>query len=172
MDRHTGIVIAASVVIASSVAYSAFNVMTLDQIQIRWNDRGSFGFITMLNGGVIEVCNSSFVPLSFHGISIVMLWEGNEIGRFVTNGATVQPNSSVEIDGEGTMTGMAAGILSMYVDTEMSGNDIATINSDSMSVVTLADTAILGIVPFSAQEQYSGPEFFEMMNDRSGDGGC
>lgn len=172
MDKHAGIVIVASIVIIASVGYSAFNVITLDQIQIKWNDRGSFDFMTMLNGGVIQVCNSSFIPLSFNGISIISFWDGEEVGRFVAKGATVQPNSMIEVKGEGDMTSLAAGIFSMYIDTEMSGNDIARIDSNSMVVLTSIDTSILGIIPFSVTSQYSGQEFFEIMNGKSGDYSC
>jgi len=172
LDRHAGIVILASIVIAASVGYSSFSAVTLDQIQIKWNDRGSFGFITMLNGGMIEVCNSSFVPLSFNQISIVAFLDGEEAGRFTAGGTTVQPGSSAELRGDGEMTGSAAGMFSTYIDTETPGNNIARVDSSSIAVLTSIDTAVLGMIPFSVTEWYSGQEFFEMMNEKSEGYGC
>ena len=172
MNGNVVIVVIASVIIVASVGYSIFNIVTLDQIQIKWNDRGSFDFMTMLNGGVVEVCNSSSIPLSFNGITIATFWEGEEIGRFATNGATVQPNSSTEINGKGYMTSLAANMFSMYIDAEMTSGDFARIDPSSMTVMASVDTTILGVIPFSVTEEYSGQEFFEIMNDVSGNYDC
>ncbi len=172
LDKHSGIVIVAAAVIIASVGYSVFNAMTLDQIQIKWNERGSFNFLTMLNGGVIEVCNSSLIPLSFNGISIVTFWDGEMIGRFATGAATVQPDSVIEITGDGEMTGLAASIFSMYVDAEISGDDFARMDTDAITVMTSMDTMVLGIIPFSITEWYSGQEFFEIMGGMSEDYSC
>lgn len=172
MDKHAWIVVLASVVIAVSVGYSSFSAVTLDQIQMKWNDRGSFDFVTMLNGGIIEVCNSSFVPLSFNQISIATFLDGEEVGRLTAGGTTVQPGSSAELRGVGEMTGSAAGIFASYIDTEMSGSSIAGIDPSSVAVLTSIDTSVFGMIPFSVTERHSGQEFFEMMNGKSGDYGC
>ena len=172
MDRHAGIVAVASVVIAASVGYSAFSVLTLDELQIKWNDRGSFDFMTMLNGGVIEVCSSSSIPLRFSGITIETFYNGEAVGRFVTGGATVQPGSAQELDGRGEMTSMAGSIFSMFVDTEMSGTDIARIDADAMTVRTGIDAVVLGLIPYTVSKEYAGQEFFDAMNGGAEGYGC
>lgn len=172
MNRHSGIVIAASIVIGASVGYSAFNAATLEELEFKWNDRGSFDYLTMLNGGVIEVCNSSWVPLRFTGLTAEMFYQGEEVGRFGVRGATVQPNSAIELPGEGEMTSFAGQIISMYLDTEISGTEIARMDSDAMRVVTSVDAVFWGIIPYSVTDTYTGEEFFKIMNGQSSEYGC
>ena len=164
MDKHAGIVIIASIVIVASLGYSAFNAVTLEKLEFEWNDRGSFDYLTMLNGGVIKVCNTSFVPLKFNGLTITTLYKEDEMGRFTVHGATVQPNSSIELAGEGQTTSLAGQILSMYIDTEVSGTELIRVDSEDMKIITSIDTVLLGVIPYAVTSTYTGEEFFDIMN--------
>ena len=164
MDKHAGIIILSSIIIAISLGYTAINAVTLDELELEWNDRGSFDYLTMLNGGVIKVCNTSFIPLKFNELNIEAFYQKDEIGTFSVQGTTVQPNSMIELSGKGKMTSLAGQIISMYLDTEISGKEVMRIDSDAMKVVTSIDTVLLGIIPYSVINTYTGQEFFEIMN--------
>ena len=180
MDKHFGIIVIASIVIASSLGYTAFNAVTLEKLELKWNDRGSFDYLTMLNGGILEVCNTSFIPLKFDGLSIEVFYREDQVGVFsvpdtsataTTTATIVQPNTTIEVSGKGKMTSLAGQIVSMYLDTEISGRDLARVDSDEMTVITSIDTTLLGVIPYSVTKQYTGQEFFEIMNGQN-DNGC
>ena len=172
MNKHSAIVILASIVIVASIGYSMFNVTTLDKLQFKWNERSSFDYLTMLNGGVVEVCNTSLIPLKFNGLNFVTFYEDQEVGRFFVEGSTIQPNSKSELKGKGEMTSLAGQMVSMYMDSEYLGGDFARIDSSSMVVFTVVDTTVLGVIPYSVTNQYSGEEFFHIMNGNTGDYSC
>lgn len=172
MNKHTAIIIVASVVIVTTVGYSVFSAMTLDQLQLTWHQSGSFDYLTMLNGGQLKVCNPSFIPLQFHGLTIRTVYDGSEVGRFYTSGAIIEPDSAVKLAGTGESTGLTGQMISMYLDTEISGTDIMRVNSDAMQVVTSIDTALIGVIPYSVSDVYTGKEFFTMMNGYSGNYDC
>jgi hypothetical protein len=60
-------------------------------------------------------------------------------------------------------------ILFSSLDTAMSGSgQDARINIDNMQVITTLDTKVIGVIPFSITQQYSGQEFVDMMNQKTG----
>ena len=172
MDKNTKIVIIASIVIVASIGYSVFSAVSLGELEVKWNERGSFDYMTMLNGGVIEVCNPSDIQLGFNSLGIVALYQENEVGRFDTEGAVVQPNSAIEILGKGETTSLAGQIMSMYLDTEISGTEVIRIDSEDMSIVTSIDTVLLGVIPYSVSSTYTGQEFYKIMNGQTEEYSC
>lgn len=170
--RHVLVAVAASAIIAGSAGYAALDTALLEDLQVRWNQRGSFGYMSMLNGGIIEVCNPAFMPLSFHGVSISASYRGQDVGTFVTGGATVPPGSGQELAGRGQAAGAAGRMFSMYVDTEMTGADMARVDAGQIDAVLSVDTAVFGAIPWSITKTYSGQEFFDMMNGGGPDYAC
>ncbi len=172
MDKHLGIVLVASAVIAASIGYSAFNVSTWEQVQIKWNERSSFSFVSFLRGGVIEVCNTSFTPLKFNQLSMVTLYQGEEVARFTTGGATVQPNSMVELAGKTELREGTDRMVSGFIDVGNSGGKMPSLDEGAITVQTSLEANILGVIPITVTSEYTGPEFLDMIEDRSGRYSC
>ena len=166
LNLHVLVVVVASVAIAASVGHSVLNVVALDSVQAKWNDQSNFGFMTMLNGGVIDICNTAPVPASFNGLSVIVYYRGQEAGRFDAGGTTVQPNSATSLTGRGDVTGLAGDIFSAYVDAELTRTSITGTDANDMTAVMIMKTAVIGVIPFDVSKEYGGREFFDMMNDK------
>lgn len=172
MNRHAVITMIALVIIAGSLGYTTMGVLALEDVQVRWNQRSSFDFLTMLNGGIMEICNPSFMQLRLDGVAVIVTYQHDEIGRFVSDRHMIGPNEQVEVAGRGETGGVATRILSSYIDAELSGGDLARINDDMIGVKMEMDTTILGVVPVTIEKQYTGQEFQDMMDDRLGTYTC
>lgn len=172
MDRHAVVVVAASVAIASAAGYSAFGAAALNDLRVSWSGGESFDFITMLNGGVIRICNPSPVPLSFGGLSIVAHYRGGEIGRLVAPGAAVPPGAALEVAGRGEAPSRTESMFSAHIGSGISGTDPPMVDADAMTVSVSADTHILGFIPVTVTSEYPGREFVDMMSGGGADPRC
>lgn len=172
-DRHAVVAVTASIVMICSAGYVVAGAVMLDDLQVRWNQRGgSFGYVSMLNGGVVEVCNPGFLPLAFQSLSMSVSYRGQDVGEFVTGAAAVPSGSERELAGDGRVADAAGRMFSMYVDTKMSGTDVARrVDSGQVDVLRSVEAPVLGFIPWSVTKTYSGQEFFDMM-DGGGDYGC
>jgi hypothetical protein len=81
----------------------------------------------------------------------------------------VLPHNTVTVDGKFTTDDKRVSqILFSSLDTALSGSgQAARINVNNMQVVSTLDTKIIGVIPFSMTQQYSGQEFVEMMNQKT-----
>ncbi len=172
MDKHLGIVLIASAVIVASIGYSVLSVSTWEQVQIKWNERSSFSFVSFLRGGVIEVCNTSFTPLKFNQLSLVTFYRGQEIASFTTGGAIVQPNSMVELAGKAEVGEDAGRIVSGFIGAGGAGGKISNLDEGAITVKTSLETNIFGVIPTTVTSEYDGQEFLDMIEDRSGQYRC
>ena len=172
MNKHTAIVIIASVVIASSFVYSGWNIYAADQLQVRGVD-GLFSYFEMMSDGNIEVCNSFPFYVNFNKINIVLYFEGKNKGTFSTLPITLSPSSSLIVNGTfKTDTYTEIQYLSLHFDTMFSGSSPVRIDPKKFSVVTEIQTPIIGIIPYSVTKQYSGLGFWNIMSGDSGDFNC
>lgn len=167
-NRHTIIVIASIIVIAGSLGYSSLNLVSAKDLQFRWHQVGSFDFLSILFGGKLTVCNNSEYPANFQRYSFTMIYDGNDLGTFTTDGGGVAPHTSAMVDGNlKTADKKITQMFFSFLDTELGGTDVTRVNADKMQITTTLDTTIVGIAPFSITQQYSGQEFLQMMNQKT-----
>ena len=68
MNKHTVIVIIASMVIAAPFVYAAWNIISLENLELRSSEHGRFSFFEISNGRSIEACNPSPFLTNFEAI--------------------------------------------------------------------------------------------------------
>jgi len=172
MDKFTVIVIIASVIIAASFVYSILNIYAADQLQLRGVD-GEFSYYELISDGNIEVCNSFPFYVNFNKFDIVPYIEGENKGTFSTLPITLSPFSSLIVNGTfKSDTYEEIQYYSLSFDTIFSGGGSERIDPSKLSVVTEIQTPIIGVIPYSVTKQYSGMDFWNIMNGNGGNFNC
>lgn len=168
-NKHTIVVVLSIIVIAASLGYSSLNLLSAKDLQFRWYQPDSFDLLSIIFGGKISACNNSDYPASFASYSFDVIFEEQNLGTFTANGAGLAPHTSAMVDGKfATDNRQVANILLASLDTALSGSgQAARINPDNMQVITTLETKIIGLVPFSLTQQYSGAEFVQMMGQKT-----
>ncbi|KAF6243640.1 hypothetical protein C6988_02165 [Nitrosopumilus sp. b1] len=172
VNRHSIIVIIASIVIVGTFAYSFVNASLLDNIEFRWHQKGAFDFIAMMHGGKISLCNTSAFPVSIGGINMDLYFDNQKLGTYFIEPITIEGKSIVETSGRSDMKEKSSQAMLLFMDTEFSGTDIARVDSSRMFVQVNYITSILGFIPITVSNVYSGYEFHQIMNDANGDFSC
>jgi hypothetical protein len=168
-NKHTIIVIASVVVIAATIGYSSLNLVFAKDLQFRWHQQGSFDLLSIMFNGRLVACNDSDYPANFHQYSIKIFFDGQDLGTFETHSAGVMPHSTTTVAGKFEAGDMRVSqMLFSSLDTALNNNAAAArIDPSKMHVTTTLESKIIGIVPFSLTQQYSGAEFLEMMNQKT-----
>lgn len=169
VNRHTIIVIVSIIVIAGTVSYSSLSIFTANDLQFRWHRADSFDLFSLMIGGNLLVCNNSDYPTTFRSYTLDLVYGDEELGRFTADGAALSPHTSTMVTGKfSTDDKQVANILLASLDTAISGSEqAARINPENMEVTATLETTIIGLVPFTTTQQYSGPEFVEMMRQKT-----
>jgi hypothetical protein len=168
-NKHTIVVILSVIVIAASLGYSSLNLFSANNLQFRWYQADSFDLLSIMFGGKMSVCNNSDYPAAFSSYSFDVIYEEQNLGTFTVNGAGLAPHTNTMVDGKfATDNKQVANILFASLDTALSGSgQAARINPNHMTVITTLETKIIGLVPFSVTQQYSGDEFVQMMGQKT-----
>ena len=172
VNKHSIIVIIASIVIVGTFTYSLVNALSLENIEFRWHQKGSFDFITMMHGGKIQLCNTAELPVSVNGINMDLYFDNQKLGTYLVEPVAIKGNSMVEVNGRSDMKEKSTQIMLLFMDTEFSGTDIARVDSNRMYVQVNYNTSILGFIPFTVSNAYSGYEFHQTMNDADNSFAC
>jgi hypothetical protein len=173
MNKHSVIVIIASIVIAGTLVFTALNIYAADQIQLRVTDQEGFRYFKLINDGMISICNPLPFYASFNDFNIIMFYEGNNKGTFSVQGIVLEPNSGITTRGKFSSDSFEeVQYLSLHYDAQFSGTGPIRIDPAKLEIVTEIHTPIVGFIPFSVTNQYSGLKFWEMMNSDSEEYSC
>jgi len=173
MNKHSVIVIIASIVIAGTLVFTALNIYTADQIQLRATDQEGFRYFKLINDGMISICNPLPFYASFNDFNIIIFYEGNNKGTFSVQGIVLEPNSDITTRGKFRSDSFEeVQYLLLHYDAQFSGTGPIRIDPEKLEIVTEIHTPIIGYIPFSVTNQYSGLEFWEMMNNDSEEYSC
>ena len=173
MNKHSVIVIIASIVIAGTLVFTALNIYTADQIQLRVTDQEGFRYFKLINDGMISICNPLPFYASFNDFNIIIFYEGNNKGTFSVQEIGLDPNSSITTRGKFHSDSFEeVQYLSLHYDAQFSGTGPIRIDPTKLEIVTEIHTPIIGFIPFSVTNQYLGLEFWEMMNNDSEEYSC
>ena len=165
MNKHTLIVIIASVVIAISVGFSGWNVYAAEQVEFMKTEQ-YFSYFGFMNGGKITVCNPLPFYANFNDVKISMIFDERNVGVLSFSEIQLEPNSEVEVQGEFASENFKeAQYLSLHFDSMY--NDVIPnrIDQEKMNVITEIQTNIIGVIPYSTTNQYPGLEFWKLMED-------
>jgi len=173
MNKHTVIVVIASVVIASAFGYSGWNIYAADQLQIKWTEEGRFSYFEMINDDDIEICNPLPFFVNFNRFDIVTFFDKEPQGTYSAFGTTIPPSSSSVVNGTfKSEVIVEAQYFFLHFDSMFSGTAPVRIDPTKFFVVTEIQTPIIGLIPYSVTKQYSGMDFWNIMNGKDGDFNC
>lgn len=163
-NKHTIIVLASIVVIASSIGYSSLNLISASALDFKWATK-NFDFLALMYGGKMQVCNPSDYSASFTKYEFSVLYDSKHLGTFTVPGAGIAPHSKAVVSGKFEADDkQVAQIFFTFLDTEVKGTDVARIDGSKMQVLTTLDYSVMGLIPFSTSHEYSGQEFLKIMN--------
>ena len=165
MNPHTIIVAIASVVIAGTVAFSAFGVVVADGIRLGAPDDEGFSYFRMINGEKVSVCNPTMLYARINGLDITIINGGSQIGQLSLPGRFLEPNSAYVEQGQFT-TGVQEEVQYLALHFDAMANDVIPqrIDPASLVITTEVRASILGFVPYSATKSYQAFDFTDMMN--------
>ncbi len=173
MNKHTAIVIIASFIIAGPFVFAAWNIYGIQQIQFVGTEEKKFNYFDMINDGEINVCNPNPFYVVFDKMDILMIFEQRDKGRFSIQGTTLSPSSVTTLEGKfRSDTFQESQYLSLHFDGMFSGSAPIRIDPSKFAIATETHTSIIGIIPYSITQQYSGFDFWNMMNDKGGQLSC
>ncbi|MFB5631210.1 MAG: thr operon leader peptide [Nitrosopumilaceae archaeon] len=173
MDKHTVIVIIASIAIVIPFVYSGWNIYAVNQLQIHDTSEDGFRFFDMISEGKILICNPSPFFVNFNKLNIITYFDSNNKGKFSSNPINISPISSVIINGTFSSESFPeAQYLALHFDGIFSGAAPERIDPRKLMIVTEFETPILGIIPYTVTKQYSGLYFWETMNGDIGEFNC
>ena len=99
MNRYSIVTAIAIAVIVIPFTYSGLNIFGGQQLEYRWDNPGEFSFFAMSNHGEMEFCNPMPFWTSFQKFQIATFYDEEHIGSFVVNPVTINPSSSVVLEG-------------------------------------------------------------------------
>ncbi len=173
MNKHTVIVIIASFVIAAPFVFAAMNIYAAEQVQFAGIEQERFNYFDMINYGEIKVCNPSPFYVVFDKINIIMIFDETGKGIFSIQETSLPPLSITTLEGKFTSeTFEEVQYLSMHFDGMFSETAPIRIDPTRFGIVTEISTPIMGMIPYSNTQQYSGLGFWNMMNDKDGQFSC
>ena len=168
MNKHTVIVIIASIVIAGTIGYSLWNIFAIYNIQIASAEEGKFTYFDLMYNEKISMCNTLPFYVNIDKFEIVIFYDNENKGTFTANPVTISPQSSEIIEGEFRSEFFVdSQYLFLHLDGEFSGNQPIRIDPTKMFVLTNIDSPIIGIIPYTVSQQYTGFDFYNMMKDRT-----
>ena len=168
MNKHTVIVIIASIAIAGTIGYSLWNVFAISNLQIASAEKGTFAYFDLMNDGKISICNSLPLPVNLNKFEIMVFYDNEHKGTLTVNPVTILPQSSTIIEGEFRSEYFVdSQYLFLHLDGEFSGSQPIRIDPAKMFVVTNVNSPIIGVIPYTISQQYTGFDFYNMMKDRN-----
>lgn len=166
MEKQKIITIVAILVISGVVGFSFLNIYTLEKLDLSGID-DVFRFYETSTGGKFRVCNNSLIPASFNQFNVVVFYEDKVLGTLVVDGSSIMSNSILDVYGNYISDSYAQSqTLFMHFDHMFSNDSTIRIDPRKLAVETEFQTTIVGF-PYSVTEQYSGMEFWHMLNDKN-----
>jgi len=173
MNKHTVIVIISSIVIAGPFVFAGWNIYAAEQVQFAGIEQERFNYFDMINDSEIKVCNPSPFYIVFNKINIIMIFDQKDKGILSIQGASLSPLSTTTLEGKfSSETFEEVQYLSMHFDGMFGGALPIRIDPNRFDIVIEISTPILGMIPYSITQQYSGLDFWNMMNDKDGKFSC
>lgn len=172
MDKHTLIVIIASVIIAIPFIFSAWNIYAANNLQLQGSE-GQFSYFEMVNDNKLVVCNPLPFFVNFERLDIVIYFEDMNKGVLSTHPRIIPPSSSLVVNGTFRSESFSeAQYLAMHFDGMFSGSTPKRIDPNKMVILTEVQTQIIGVIPYSVTKQYSSMDFWNLLNGKGEEFSC
>ena len=99
MDKHTLIVIVASVVIVSAIGFSVWNIFSAGNVEFMATTQ-NFKYFELINNGKVSMCNPLPFYANFNDVKISMIFDGRTIGVLGLSEVQLEPNSETKVQGK------------------------------------------------------------------------
>lgn len=160
MNKSSITAIVAVVVIVGTVGYSFLNVYAADNLQFRWNQKQGFDFVQLLNGGTVQLCNATPIPLDFKNFEIEPYHRDQKIGTYHIDATVLQPFEPKH--NAGKIKNVNDQLVSIFLESNLGTQ--RNLDLDKISVDTKVNVAIVGVIPYTLEKTYSGGDFVSIMN--------
>ena len=166
MNKHSIIVIIASIVILGTIGHSVWNAYATEQLELGVSGDTFRYNKAITNENKFTICNPLPLPVSFNQFYITVFFENEVQAVFNIEGTTIQPNSSKVLESTfSTDSYTESQYLLMHFDHTFEGNQIR-IDPKKMTVGTEFQILFLGTIPLSITEQYSSFDFWNILNEK------
>ncbi|MDX1371589.1 MAG: hypothetical protein R3321_03925 [Nitrososphaeraceae archaeon] len=166
MNRYTAISLSAIIIIIVVIAYSASSIFAANQIQFKSVDEEKFRFFDLVNKGKIDLCNPGPTFANFNEITLELIHDGKSIGKFSSQKIGLPPFSASQVQGKFTSERFEeTQYLALHYDGMFSGSTPVRIDPTQLQVVSKITSNFLGVIPITISQDYSGLEFWEIMNN-------
>lgn len=166
MNRHTAVTIAASVVIAGTLGFSAASIVVAESVELGATGGKDFSYFRLIHVGKIAVCNPTPLYAEIDGINISIYNREDRVGQLAVPGMFMTPDSSYVGRGQFASDSFnTAQYLMMHIDAATNENLPVRMDTNAVSVVTEVETRILGFVPYTATKDYPALDFVNSINE-------
>ena len=150
------IVLAGIVIVAMIFGYIGANAYAVSTLEFRPHKGSQFAISPTELHIQAEACNPSYFPASFHNYEIKAIYKSQVLEIASINGSTISPKSSLLLDGKFTIN---KDVISQFAQ------EGSQFDPNQALVKTKLDAAILGIIPFSIDKDYSGTQFADIVKN-------
>ena len=165
MNKHSLITIIAIIAIIIPFVYSGMNLYAAEQLKYKWSQPDEFGFFDVLNEGIIELCNTVPYPANLKNFQITIWYEGKNKGVYHIDNITIDGSQSkVEKGKFSSDEFLESQHLFMTMDFQFDGGDMR-VDPSKLFVIVSIDTPIIGIIPHTFEQEFSGFAFDQMMQE-------
>jgi len=166
MNKHSIIVLIASIIILGTIGFSVWNIYAAEQLQLSVNGETFRYNKAMTNEDKFVICNPLPLPVSFNQFDITVFFENKVQAVFNIEGTIIPPESSKVLESKFfTEEYTESQYLLMHFDHTFEGNQIR-IDPKKMTIETEFQTSFLGIIPLSNTQQFTSFDFWNMLNEK------
>ena len=163
MDKHKIVTVIAIIAIIVPFAYSAMNIYAAEQLKYNWDKPEDFAFFDVLNGGNVQLCNTVPYYVNFKNFQITVIYDEKNRGEFSVKDIGINGLQSKIMKGKFSADDfLESQHLFMTMDFQFDGGDMR-VDPSKLFVIVSIDTPIIGIIPYTTTNQYSGIEFDQLM---------
>ena len=173
MNKHAIIVIIASIVIVITIGFTVLSSMSINQLQFKASEVDGFSYFKLIHDREISLCNPTPFYTSIDEIKIGLSYQGINKGVLSLQNIILEPSSDSIIQGRFNSEKFEeVQYLAMHYDGMFSGSTPIRIDPTELILVFEINSNVIGFIPVSVVHQYSGLEFWEIMNGKSGEYSC
>ncbi len=169
------IIVGAGAAFAVLLAAMYGSSYAVSNMQFRITEVSDFDFKSLASNVQVEACNPTAFPGGFEEFNAVVYYRDAEFARLVVDGGLLMPNEASSFNGKLQLSAQTVSGLVVALASAVGGNDNNNANGtikyseQDISLTMTVDSKLLGIVPFSQQQEFTFSEFQRFMDAQKSD---
>jgi len=167
------IFVGAGAAVAVLLATMYASSYAVSNMQFRIIEVSDFDFKSLSSNVQLEACNPTAFPAGFEEFSAIVYYGDAEFARLAVDGGPLMPNEASSFDGKFQLSAERLSGPLIALASAVGGNDNnnanVTITYSDISLKMTVDSKLLGIVPFSQQQEFTFSEFQRFMDAQKSD---